>query len=147
MTQPTYWQRITERLDAFGLKAWLQRSDVKLHVKPLVEELQAERDALKAGNTALIEALMNMAWQYMGDQDGHCSHSFMSAGEDCCEVLVEAGVATDTGGGCILNWAALEARKPQRQTWAQAVAELDAPPEEKARLLALDAPEPRKEDQ
>lgn len=44
MTAPSYWQRITERLDAFGLKAWLQRSDVKLHIKPIIGEIQAELD-------------------------------------------------------------------------------------------------------
>lgn len=48
MTAPTYWQRITERLDAFGLKSCLQRSDVKLHIKPIVEEMQREIDARQA---------------------------------------------------------------------------------------------------
>jgi hypothetical protein len=49
MTAPTYWQRITERLDAFGLKAWLQRSDVKLHIKPIVEEMERELALLGRG--------------------------------------------------------------------------------------------------
>lgn len=74
--------------------------------------LREERDALRNGNTALLEALMGMAWQYMGHGDEDLvRHSFMSAGEECCDVLEAAGVATPTPDGCRLDWAALEARK------------------------------------
>jgi len=107
-----------------------------------VDALKAEVERYRNGNTAALEALMGMAWQYMGHHntsDCIVSHDFMGAGEECCDVLEEAGLAKPTGDGCELDWAALEARKPKQQTWAEAVNELDVSDEEKARLLAFEA--------
>lgn len=70
-----------------------------------------ERDRYRNGNTALLEALMDMANQYMGRDDGTVDHMFMSAGENCCELLENAGVAEETPRGCRLNWQAIEDRK------------------------------------
>ncbi len=84
---------------------------------------EIERDAFKAGNTELLELLMKL-----------------HAGEHATilprvrEILAGAGLVN---ADHTLNWAALEARKPKPQTWAEAVNECVTDPDERARLLAL----------
>jgi len=100
----------------------------------------AERDSFRAGNTALLEALMDMCNQHCHQVNSDVLwHHFLSANENAFEILEEAGMATPTAGdGWTLNWDALEARKPKRQTWSEAVHEVVTDPQEIARLLALD---------
>jgi len=105
-----------------------------------LDEMKGERDSYKAGNTALLEALMCMCNQHCAHRaSGALDHGYLSANEDALEILEQAGMATPVkGDGWTLNWAALEARKPKPQTWAQAVHEVVTDPVEIARLLALD---------
>lgn len=106
--------------------------------EPLSLEVQVER--YKAGNTALLEALMDMVLQHLREgPDGIFNHSFLSSDEAAIEVLVQAGmVEVVPGSGYRLLWDALEARKPKQQTWAEAVNECVTDPAERARLLAFD---------
>lgn len=70
--------------------------------------------ALKRGNTKLIEVLMDMCAQYLGDIDDSsiCTHLFMSAGENVFDVLCEAGMAEGIDGATFkLKWDVLEKRK------------------------------------
>lgn len=90
-------------------------------------EAEQERDKYRAGNTTLLEALMQLAEGVPG------------ADVNAQMVLGEAGMLNGADGS--LNWAALEARKPKQITWAQAVSECVTDPEERARLLALDEEE------
>ena len=86
-------------------------------------DAEQERDRYRAGNTQLIEALMRFA---EGQPD---------AGEFAQPILAECGMLNGSDG--TLNWAALEARRPKQQTWAEAVNECVADPAERARLLAM----------
>lgn len=93
-----------------------------LHLGALVDELRDEAARYRAGNTELLEALMHVA-----------------AGTDpeltkALELLGRAGMLFGDGA---LDWAALEARKPKRQTWEQAVRECVTDQAEVERLLAL----------
>ena len=87
-------------------------------------EAEQERDAFKAGNTELLEALMRYA---EGQQ---------SAAEFAQSVLGRAGMLNGADG--TLNWQALKDREPKQQTWAEAVNECVTDPAARARLLALD---------
>jgi hypothetical protein len=98
------------------------------------------------GNTALIDALMNMVWQFVGedDPDAAFSHQFISAEECALETLVDAGFAEQTKPGANsyrLLWAKLAERKaaartPQ-MTWEEAVDLCVTDADERARILAL----------
>jgi len=104
----------------------------------------AERDSFRAGNTALLEALMNMVAGHCASlDDGDAFIITMDRYEkDAFSVLIEAGMMErQVDGGdefYKLNWVALDARKPKRQTWSEAVHEVVTDPQEIARLLALD---------
>lgn len=87
---------------------------------------EGERDRFRAGNTQLIEALMRYA---EGQSD---------AAQFAQPILAECGMLNGADG--TLNWAALEARRPKQQTWAEAVNECITDPVERARLLAMDDP-------
>lgn len=105
------------------------------------DEAERERDSFKAGNTALLGALMDMVWQFVAgdDREAVFSHTHMAAEEGAIAVLLQAGMAEEvTPGAYRLLWSALEARKPKPITWAQAVNECVTDPEARARLLALD---------
>jgi len=116
---------------------------VDVDVMPLDEQVKR----LRAGNTALLEALMDMVNQFFYsknrsgqyDEDGDIlSHSFMSAEEGAIEVLIQAGMAEEVPGkGYRLLWDKLEARRPKQQTWEEAVRECITDPAEIERLLAL----------
>lgn len=100
-------------------------------------------DSYRAGNTALLEALMDMVWQFIGTDDRNAvfSHHYIGAEEAAINVLIAAGMAAQVEPGANsyrLLWDALEARKPKRQTWAEAVEECITDPAEKVRLLALE---------
>lgn len=88
------------------------------------DEAERERDAFKAGNTELLEALMRYA-------EGQESASAFAQ-----DVLGRAGMLHPGDG--TLNWAALEHRKPKPITWEQAVNECVTDPEARARLLAME---------
>jgi hypothetical protein len=108
-----------------------------------VHETELARDAYRNGNTALLDALMCMVWQFVGvdDRDGVISHTGMAAEEAAIKVLMDAGVAEQLAPGANsyrLLWAKLEERKPKQQTWAEAVRECITDPAEVERLLALD---------
>lgn len=95
----------------------------------------------KAGNTALLEALMDMVYQHciIDEQNETLSHDYLSANENAFAILAEAGMMRQTdNGACFLDWAALEARKPKRQSWEEAVRECVSDPAEVERLLNLD---------
>lgn len=119
---------------------------VDVNVMPLDEQVKQ----LRAGNTALLEALMDMVNQFFYSKNSHgqydedgdiLSHSFMSAEEGAISVLIQAGMAEEvTGKGYRLLWDKLEARKPKQQTWEEAVRECINDPAEVERLLALKTP-------
>lgn len=89
------------------------------------DEAERERDQYRAGNTTLLDALMQLAEGVPG------------ADINAQKVLGEAGMLNGADGS--LNWAALEARKPKQMiSWEQAVNECVTDPAERARLLALD---------
>lgn len=69
--------------------------------------------ALYNGNTALLEALMEMVNQFfMETDDGKLRHSFMSAEETAIGVLLDAGMASGSErDGFVLHWDKLEDRK------------------------------------
>lgn len=122
----------------------LQTAETPPDAAPLEEQVEA----LRNGNTKLLEALMDMVNQFFysknedgkDDEDGPIlNHSFMSAEECAIGVLLEAGMAEEVPGmGYRLLWDKLEARKPKRQTWEEVVRECITDPEEVERLLALD---------
>ena len=84
---------------------------------------ERERDNFRAGNTALLKALM---YEHEDKDDANALR---------CQALREAGML-NADGTC--NWEALEARTPQPKTWAQAVDECVTDPDERARLLAME---------
>lgn len=88
------------------------------------DEAERERDAFKAGNTELLELLMKL---HAGQHESILPR--------VREILAGAGLLNADN---TLNRAALEARKPQRQTWAEAVNECVTDPEARARLLAME---------
>jgi hypothetical protein len=70
---------------------------------------EKEIAALKVGNTRLLEALMDMCNQYLGNP---CNHGYMSVAEGALEVLEEAGMAEFHGDSHYkLLWEKLEERK------------------------------------
>jgi len=73
------------------------------------DEAERERDSFKAGNTTLLDALMQ------------CVEGGAGAVANTQKVLGEAGMLNGADGS--LNWAALQARKPKPITWEQAVNE------------------------
>jgi hypothetical protein len=85
---------------------------------------ERERDHYRAGNTELLELLMKL---HAGQNE-----SLLPRVRD---ILMGAGLVN---ADCTLNWSALEARKPQPQTWEQAVNECVTDPEARARLLAME---------
>jgi hypothetical protein len=91
-------------------------------------EAERERDQYRAGNTALLTALM------YANEDKDDANALRG------QALREAGMLNEDGS---CNWLALEARKPKQQTWAEAVNECISDPAERARLLAMedDAPQ------
>lgn len=68
---------------------------------------------LKRGNTAILEALMDMCDQYLSDIDGDvCHHGYTSAGEQALKLLTDAGLAiTEDDVTYTLSYEALEERK------------------------------------
>ena len=116
-------------------------------VYELLAKAQQERDSFRAGNTALLEALMNMvAGHCQSLDDGDCFIITRDRYEaDAFGTLIEAGmmeqfVVNPMAGESYykLKWDALDARKPKRKTWAEAVHECVTDPQEIARLMALD---------
>lgn len=91
-------------------------------------EAEKERDAFKAGNTELLELLMKV---HAGEHT-----EILRRVRD---ILLGAGLLN---ADLTLNWAALEARKPQQITWEQAVNECVTDPVARARLLAMDDDDP-----
>ena len=87
-------------------------------------DAERERDSYKAGNTALLELLMNLLHE--ADITSNAWRVF--------DLLKQAGLIDSDDK---LDWAALEARKPKQQTWAEAVNECVTDPDERARLLAI----------
>lgn len=87
-------------------------------------EAEQERDQYRAGNTELLEL-----WMKLLDGLDICAVQ-----DRVREILDGTGLRRDGA----LDWAALEARKPKRQTWAEAVNECVTDPEARARLLAMD---------
>jgi len=85
---------------------------------------EGERDRYQAGNTELLELWMKLF-------DGQ---DIIDTQERVREILEGAGLLRDGKP----DWAALDARKPKRIPWAQAVNELVTDPEARARLLAMD---------
>ena len=84
---------------------------------------ERERDSFKAGNTELLQLWLKL----LDGQD------IIDVQERVREILEGAGLLRDGKP----DWAALEARKPQPKTWAQAVNECVTDPAERDRLLAL----------
>lgn len=131
--------------DAFlrGVAVGFPEGDTQDKLFDIADRLQRktseEVERYRNGNTALIEALMDMVHQYFRNSpDGIVNHSFISAEEGAIEVLVQAGMAEEVPGkGYRLLWDKLEARKPKPQTWEEAVKECVTDPSEQARLLAL----------
>jgi len=76
-------------------------------------QMKKDIEALRRGNTALLEALMDMCDQYLSDLDGDvCHHGFMSAGEQALALLEKAGMASTSDGVTYeLQYSALEKRK------------------------------------
>jgi hypothetical protein len=85
---------------------------------------ERERDQYRAGNTELLELLMKL---HAGQNE-----SLLPRVRD---ILMGAGLVN---ADYTLNWAALEARKPQPKTWEQTVKECVTDPEARARLLAME---------
>jgi len=78
--------------------------------------LEDDITKLKVGNTILLGALMDMAYQYLSvDEDSDiCTHSFMSAGETALKVLYEARMAdTEDGINYTLRWDLLKERQEE----------------------------------
>lgn len=101
-------------------------------VYELLVQAQQERDSFRAGNTALLEALMCFVYRVSnGGRAGEIELEINAA----TQVLREAGMIANDGS---MDWDALDARKPKRQTWAEAVHECVTDPQEIARLMALD---------
>lgn len=82
------------------------------------EALEEENGRLRSGNTALIEALMDMVNQHFHrprhDDPDVLGHMFMSANEGAIEVLLDAGMAKEVPGGYWLLWGKLAERKAAR---------------------------------
>ena len=129
-------------------EAPIAASPLDVGVMPLEEQVAS----LKRGNTALIEALMDMVNQFFyhkgengePDEDGPIlCHSFMSAEEGAISVLMHAGFAEEaTDKGYRLLWDKLQQRRKDvglaQQTWEEAVRECVTDHAEVERLLALD---------
>lgn len=90
-----------------------------------VIDAQEEARRYRNGNTTLLELFMRLI-----------------DGDDIADVLQEVRqILRETGllnADNTPNWPALQARKPKRQTWAEAVNECVTDPAERARLLAFD---------
>lgn len=86
-------------------------------------EAERERDSFRAGNTDLLEILMNLCM-------GQTTEPLIKARV----ILTSAGLMSPEGK---LNWDVLEARRPKPISWEQAVNECVTDPAERARLLAL----------
>lgn len=86
-------------------------------------EAEQERDSYRAGNTELLEILMNLC---LGQSTAPLDRSR--------DILTAAGLMNVDHTP---NWKALEARKPKQQTWAEAVNECVTDPVERERILAL----------
>jgi len=86
------------------------------------EALRAEVASYKAGNTALLEALMDMVFQHFHEnQEGFLNHQFISSDEAAIEVLLSAGMAEHVSGkGYRLLWDKLADRKAVRAAAAMA---------------------------
>lgn len=90
-------------------------------------EAEQDRDRFRHGNTALLGLLMRL----------HTGDDMAAIVEDSRAILRTAGLLREDN---TLDWSALEARKPKRQTWAEAVNECVTDPEARARLLAMGKP-------
>lgn len=86
----------------------------------------------KAGNTALLETLMALVYRI---SNGGTASEIANAVDGAKKVLREAGMLSADG---TLDWDALDARKPKRQSWEEAVRECVTDPAEVERLLSLD---------
>lgn len=86
-------------------------------------EAERERDSYRAGNTQLLDLLM----QFCDGVPGVRS--------DAMTTLRSAGMLNEDDS---MNWMALKAREPKPKTWADAVNESVTDPAARARLLAID---------
>jgi hypothetical protein len=73
-----------------------------------LDRVRGERDALRNGNTELLEALMDMVLQHCGGYpDDLIRHNYLSANEDAVSILEQAGMIENDR----LYWSALQRRK------------------------------------
>jgi len=76
-------------------------------------EQEPEAMRLRNGNTALLEALMDMVLQHCcSEPDDLIRHNYLSANEAAVEILEEAGMIENDR----LNWPALQRRKDSTQS-------------------------------
>ena len=108
-----------DQADTFQPHRWV--IEAMLYAADVAEQ---ERDRYKAGNTELLELWMKLL-------DGK---DIIDVQERVREILETAQLLLDGKP----DFAALEARKLKRKTWAEAVNECVTDPEERARLLALE---------
>lgn len=104
-------------------ETWLPHRWVVDAMQAAAYDAELERDQYRNGNTTLLDALMQLAEGVPG------------ADANAQKVLGEAGMLHPADG--TLNWAALAAREPKQQTWAEAVNECVTDPAERTRLLAM----------
>lgn len=106
-------QKLREEAEALTAKVdQLQRLNAIRYKEAM--ESAGMATAFRDGNTALIEALMNMANQFFHESaDGkYLHHSFMSAEEGAIEALEDAGFAEEVEPEVYrLLWDKLEERK------------------------------------
>lgn len=103
--------------------SWKPHLWVVYAMQRAADEAERERDQYRAGNTALLKALM---YAHEDKDDANALR---------VQALREAGML-NADGSC--NWQALDARTPKPLTWAQAVNQCVTDPAERARLLAMD---------
>lgn len=97
----------------------VERAQMEIHTYERVSRTTAADlietiHRLRNGNTALLEALMDMVNQFFcrRNEDDFIYPGFVSAEEAAIAVLVEAGMAEEVNGmGYRLLWGNLEARK------------------------------------
>lgn len=105
-------------------KNWVPHRWVIDAMLAAAHEAEQERDQYRSGNTELLEL-----WMKLFDEQ-----EIDSIRNRVYEILTSAGLLSADG---VLDWAALEARKPKPKTWAEAVNECVTDPEVRAKLLAL----------
>jgi len=102
--------------------------------------------ALRAGNTALLSALMDMVNQWFLRDKDTCGendilhHSFMSCEEQAISVLIDAGMAEEVEpgkNGYRLLWSKLAERTPKQMSWEEAVNKFVTDPDERKRIFEM----------